>query len=133
MKTLDLHRICEVMNFLMEQEYILNEKDLYPYFLGQNSNYYKQEFTYFLETYSFCLDEDEICIFNNDIIPYEDDRNNDYSYIPAKLLTFSNEQLMDWVDKRKQDYIERQKHYKEEEKKNIEHKIKILTEQLRKL
>ena len=133
MKTLDLHRIWEVMNFLTEQDDILNEKGLYPDFLGQNSNYFREEFSDFLEGYSFRLDKDEICVFNNDRIPYEDDRNNDYSYIPLELLSFNDEQLMNWIDKRTQNYIERQKHYKEEEKKNIEYKIKILTEQLKKL
>jgi hypothetical protein len=133
MKTLDLHKIWEVMNFLREQEDILNEQGLYPYFLGQDSFYYEQEFSDFLEGYSFNVYNDEICVFNNDSIPYENDRNNDYSYILAKLLSFNNEQLMDWIDKKKQDYLERQKHYKEEEKKNIEEKIKVLTEKLKKL
>ncbi len=133
MKTLDLYRIWEVMNFLTEQEDILNDKGLYPCFLGQNSNYFEQEFLSFLQEYSFNVDENEICVFNNDGIPYEDYTNNDYSYIPVELLTFNDEQLMNWIDKRTQDYIQRQKHYKEEEKKNIEHKIKLLTEQLKKL
>jgi len=133
MKTLDLYRIWEVMNFLIEQEDILNDKGLYPDFLGENSNYFEQEFSSFLEEYSFNVDENEICVFNNDGIPYEDYTNNDYSYISVELLSFNDEQLMNWIDKKTQDYIERQKHYKEEEKKNIEYKIKLLTEQLKKL
>ena len=133
MKTLDLHRIWEVMNFLTEQEDILNDKGLYLDFLGQDSFYFTQDFLSFLEEYSFNVFNDEICVFNNDPIPYENHRNNDYSYIPVEFLTFNDEQLMNWIDKRTQDYIQRQKHYKEEEKKNIEYKIKLLTEQLKKL
>lgn len=133
MKTLDLYRIWEVLNFITEQEDRLNEKDIYPCFLGNMSRYYEQGFSYFLEHYSFRIDDDEICIFNDDQIPYEDYTNDDYSYISKELLTLDNKKLMSWIDKETEEYLINQEKSKNLEKENLKHQIKLLTQRLEKL
>lgn len=133
MKILDLHRIWEILNFISEQENILNDKDIYPYFLGNMSCYYIQGFDYFVEHYSFSIDKDEICIFNDDPIPYEDYTINDFSYIPKELLSFNDNELMAWIEKQTEIHLSRLEENKKLEKKELEDKIKFLTEKLNKL
>ena len=96
---LDLQKIWNTMNFISEQTDVLNEKDIYPLFLGMRSNYCKQDFNSFLGHYSLRIDDDEICVFNDDQIPYEDYTNDDFSYLPKYLLDFNEKQLKDWIDK----------------------------------
>ncbi len=134
MKTLDLYRVWEIMNFITEQEGLLNEKDIYPNFLGNMSKYYDQSFSHFLEHYSFRIDEDEICIFNDDGIPYEDYTNEDFSYIPKKLLSFNDYgYLTSWVREETELHLRREEENKKKEKKDLEDKIKFLTQRLEKI
>jgi hypothetical protein len=133
MKTLDLHRIWEILNFISEQEHILNNKDIYPDLLGNMSCYYIQGFDYFIEHYSFRIDKDEICIFNDDQIPYEDYTTNDFSYIPKQILSFNDEQLMGWVNDEVAKHLIKEEENKEKEKENIKNQIENLTKRLSKL
>jgi len=102
MKTLDLYRIWQIMNIIDNQENILDEKEIYLNILGNDSKYYEMEFEEFLYEYAFRVDADQICIFNDDRIPYEDYTNNDFSFIPKKLLSFSDTELMAWIEKETQ-------------------------------
>lgn len=133
MKTLNLHRIWEILNFISDQENILNDKDIYPNFLGLKSSYYEMEFECFIDYYSFKIDEDEICIFNDDRIAYEDYTTDDYSYVPKELLDFSNEQLMNWIKEKTEIHLSRLEENKKSEKENLKNQIKMLTEKLNKL
>lgn len=134
MKTLDLYRVWEIMNFITEQENLLNEKSVYPYFLGNTSKYYDQSFSHFLEHYSFRIDEDEICIFNDDGVHYEDYTNEDFSYIPKKLLSFNDYgYLTSWVREETELHLRREEENKKKEKKDLEDKIKFLTQRLEKI
>ena len=133
MKTLDLHRIWEILNFISEQEQILNDKDIYPYFLGMNSSFYGMDFDSFIGHYSFRIDKDEICIFNDDPIPYEDYTINDFSYIPKELLSFNDNELMAWIEKQTEIHLSILEEIEEEEKESLKNQIKMLTEKLNKL
>lgn len=130
---LDLQKIWNTMNFISEQEDVLNEKDIYPYFLGMRSNYCKQDFNSFLEHYSIRIDGEEFCIFNDDLIPYEDYTKDDFSYIPKELLDFNEKQLKDWIDKEVNVHLKRVEQNKKEEKEHIKNQIKILTKKLEQL
>ena len=44
MKTLDLYRVWEILNFISDQENILIDKGIYPSLLGGMSNYYNQSY-----------------------------------------------------------------------------------------
>ena len=133
MKTLDLYRIWQILNIVKNQENILSEKGIYPNILGHNSKYYEMEFEYFLDEYAFRIDADQICIFNDDQIPYEDYTNNDFSCIPKKLLSFSDTELMAWIEKEIKIRIAELEKDKKNERKRLESKIQMLTNELNKL
>lgn len=133
MKTLDLHRIWEILNFISDQENILNNKGIYPNFLGLKSSYYEMEFECFIDYYSFKIDEDEICIFNDDRIAYEDYHTDDYSYVPKELLDFNNEQLMNWIKEKTEIHLSRLEDNKKTEKENLKIEIERLTRKLNQL
>ena len=105
MKTLDLYRIWEILNIVKNQENILSEKGIYSNILGHDSKYYIMEFEYFLDEYAFRVDADQICIFNDEQIPYEDYTNNDFSFIPKKLLSFNDTELMAWIEEETKIFI----------------------------
>lgn len=130
---LDLQKVWSVMNFIIEQEDVYNEKDIYPNLLGLNSHYFHQSFDCFLEHYSFRVDKNEICVFDDDQVPYEDFTNSDFSYFPKKLLDYNDEQLKEWFDEQVDIHLKRVEQNKQEEKENIKNQIKILTERLEKL
>lgn len=121
------------MNFISEQEDVLNEKDIYPYFLGMRSNYYKQDFNSFLDHYSVKINTDYIIVFNDDGVPYEDYTNDDFSYLPKELLDFNEKQLKDWIDKEVDIHLKRVDKNKEEEREYIKSQINILTKKLEQL
>mgnify|MGYP007057107303 CR=1 FL=1 len=117
MKTLNLYRIWEILNFINEQEDNINERGIYPCLLGQSSSYCNlYSFHHLLQQYYFRVDEDSICIFNDDGVPYEDFTNNDFSYIPKKLLEFDEDQIREWIDE------EVKNHLKQEAINNEDHK-----------
>lgn len=133
MKTLNLYKIWEVLNLIVNVEESLHEKGIYPCLLGNSSNYYKQEFKYFLEEYSFKVEDDKICIFNDDVIPYEDYTNGDFSFIPIKLLELDEEEIKQWVDKEVEEHLEQETVSKENEKQNLKQQIELLQNRLNKL
>jgi len=133
MKTLDLYRIWEVLNIVKNQENILYEKDIYLNILGHNSKYYEMEFEYFLDEYAFRVDADQICIFNDDQIPFEDYTNNDFSFIPKKLLSFSDTELMAWIEEETKIFIAELEKDNKNKRKRLEYKIQMLTNELNKL
>jgi hypothetical protein len=128
MKTLDLEKLWEVCNILSEKESEFAEHSTYVYLLGRTSNYCSSSFDKFLEYYSFKIEGNEIVIFNNDGIPYEDYTNNDYSYIPPVLLSFSRENLEKWID----DEVEKQLKQQELDKLQEKDSIKLQIENLQK-
>jgi hypothetical protein len=103
-KELNLEKLWEVCNNLSNKESELAEQDTYVHLLGCRSNYIEMGFESFLNYYSFRLDGNEIIIFNQDGVPYESYTNEDFSYIPSVLLSFSRKELDEWVD----DEVERQ-------------------------
>ena len=133
MKQLNLYRIWEVMNFITEQEEILNDEGLYPCVLGPHSEYCKMEFEHFLLEYYFHVCEKEISIFNNDPIPYDDYNRTDSSYLPIKILNYNDEQLLQWFNKEVEDYKVSLEKENKRKKESIKHQIDILTKQLKDL
>ena len=133
MKTLDLYRIWQILNIIHNQENILSEKGIYLNILGHNSKYYEMEFEYFLYEYAFRVDADQIIIFNNDQIPFEDYTNNDFSFIPKELLSFNDTEVMAWVEEETKIFIAKLENHNKNERKRLEYKIQMLTNELNKL
>lgn len=133
MKTLDLYRLWEVCNTLSSKESDLQEQGIFISFMGNRSNYCNPIFEGFLNYYSFRIDGDEIVVFNQDGVPYEEFTNNDFSYIPTVLLSFSAEKLESWMNIEVDLQLEQQKREKEQQKEGIKAKIERLKIQLNNL
>jgi hypothetical protein len=131
---LDLKRVWEVMNTLSYRQAILaEEEDKYVELLGHSSNYCQQEFDSFLNYYSFKVDGEHIVVFNTDPIPYEDYDNDDFSYIPSVLLSFSAEKLNKWIETEIELQLKKQQREKIAEKENIKRQIEQLNKRLNNL
>ena len=111
MKTLDLEKLWEVMDTISLKQQDLDEQNIFVNLLGHMSGYYGQSFESFLDYYSFKFEDDNIVVYNNDGVPFEDYNNEDYSYVPICLLSFSAEQIEEWVKTE----IQRQLKQQEEE------------------
>jgi len=133
MKELNLHRLWEVCNTLSNKQSELSEESIYIYFMGHRSNYSEISFEGFLEYYNFKIESDEIIVFNDDGIPYEDYTNDDFSYIPTVLLSFSAEKLDNWMKIEVDLQLEQQKREKEQQKEGIKSQIERLQTQLNNL
>lgn len=133
MKTFDLYRIYEVMNTLSEKQEELSENSIYVNFLGTCSSYTTMSFESFLEYYSFKIDGNNIIVFNDDSVPYESYSNDDFSYIPIILLSFSTEKLDKWMQIEISLELARQGREKIAEKENIKKQIELLSKRLEKL
>lgn len=130
MKNLNLEKLWEVCNTLSEKESELSEYNTYVHLLGHNSNFSAYSFEQFLDYYSFKIEEDGITVYNDDGMPYEDYTNNDYSYIPSVLLSFSREKIDKWVDDKVKKQLIEQELNKLQEKENIRLQISRLEKQL---
>jgi hypothetical protein len=133
MKELNLYRLWEVCTLLSEKESELAEQDIFVPLLGHRSNYSIESFEGFLNYYYFKLDGDEVIVFNDDGVPYEDYRNDDFSYVPTILLSFSPERIENWMKIEIDLQLERQKREKAQEKENIKLQIERLQKQLNNL
>jgi hypothetical protein len=128
---LDLKRVWEVMNTLSyKQAKLAEEEDKYVELLGHSSNYCQQEFDSFLNYYSFKVDGDNIVVFNDDGVPYEDYDNDDFSYVPICLLSFSDEKLKRWVETEIELQLAKQERDKIREKEDIKRQIELLQKRL---
>ncbi len=128
---LDLKRVWEVMNTLSyKQAKLAEEEDKYVELLGHSSNYCQQEFDSFLNYYSFKVDGDNIVVFNDDGVPYEDYDNDDFSYVPICLLSFSAEKLERWVETEIELQLAKQERDKIREKEDIKRQIELLQKRL---
>lgn len=130
MKNLNLYKLWEICNKLSEKQNELSERSIYIHLLGCRSNYYIPTFENFLSYYSFKIEDDNIVIYNNDGVPYETYSNDDFSYIPISLLSFSAEKLEKWIETEVELQIERLEREKLAEKENIKLQIERLTKQL---
>ena len=131
MENLNLRRVWEVMNKLSYEETKLSEeKDKYVQLLGHSSNYCNSSFEGFLNYYSFRIDGDEIIVFNTDPIPYESWDNDDVSYFPSVLLSFSAEKLNKWIETEIELQLAKQEREKIAEKEDIKRQIELLTKKL---
>lgn len=133
MKTLDLYRLWEVMNKVIEIQHELYEEDIYVQFFGNLSKFYGDYFEDFLEKYSFRLEKDFILVFNNDKIPYEDFTFDDFNEVPFSLLSVSDEELDDWIKSEIDAYLLKVKSDKAREKEYLKTQIKLLNEKLKTL
>ena len=133
MKTLDLEKSWEVCNTLALKESELQEQSIFIRFMGHKSNFCAQTFESFLEYYSFSIEGDDIIVFNDDGIPYESYNNDDFSYVPAVLLSFGEKELERWIDDEIEKQLTQQKREKEQQKENIKSQIERLKTQLNNL
>jgi hypothetical protein len=130
MKTLDLEKVWQVMNTLSGRELGLSEQNCYVSLLGNSSNYCQQEFDSFLSYYSFKVEDDNIVIFNDDGVPYESYTNQDFSYIPICLLSFSAEKIEKWIEEETEKQLKQQELNKIQEKEDIKRQIELLKKKL---
>lgn len=130
MKKLDLEKIWQICNLLSGKEAELSEQDCYISLLGNSSGYCPQDFDSFLDYYSFKVEDDNIVVFNNDVVPYEDYRNEDFSYIPIPILGFGEKELENYIDQLVKMQLEEQEQQKIAEKENLKLEIERLTKKL---
>ena len=130
MKTIDLHRVWQIMNRIAEREGELNERNIYTYLLGGQSEYSQMSFESFTSYYSFKIDPLHLSVFNIDGIPYEDYDNTDYSYLPLEVLSLSDKKLDGWIDAEIKKQLERLEEQKIEKRENIKKQIQFLQKQL---
>lgn len=121
------------MNKLSNKMEELSEKDIYVSLLGCRSSYNSIDFDNFLEYYSFKFDTGDIVVFNNDSVPYESYDNDDYSYIPTKLLEMSDEEFDIWTEKKIESLLAEQEEEKIAQKENLKQQIERLQKQLNNL
>lgn len=133
MEKLNLKKVWEIMNTLSHKESVLSEDNIYVSLLGNRSSYCKQEFDSFLNYYSFKIDGDSIVVFNTDPIPYESWNNDDISFIPSVLISFSSEKLDSWMETEIKLELERQERDKLADKERIKEQIERLQKQLNNL
>ena len=134
MNTLDLRRLWEVMNTInFAQEKIADEQDKWVSLLGHRSEYFSNSFEQFLEYYSFRISGDTIVVYNNDVVPYEEFNIDDFSYVPACLLSFSNREIQEWIEEETERQLKQQENEKIEEKERLKREIERLQKQLEKL
>jgi len=133
MRTLNLYQLWEICNLFSNKEQELSEQNIYVHLLGNGSNYSEISFERFLEHYSFKIEDDVIIVFNDDGVPYENFTANDFSYIPAVLVSFSDEKLENWIKAEIDLQLKRQEREKEQQKESIKAKIERLKIQLNNL
>jgi len=133
MKNLDLYRLWEVCNILSNRQDDFCEYDIYVSLLGNQSSYSYSNFEQFLSYYSFKIDGDLIIVFNEDLVPWEDYRVDDFSYIPSVLLSFGEKELNEWMEDEIKRQLEQQEFEKSAQKERIEQEIKQLTKRLNNL
>ena len=120
-------------NTLSLKESELQEQNIFISFLGNRSNFCAQTFESFLEYYSFSIEGDDIIVFNDDGIPYESYNNDDFSYVPAVLLSFGEKELERWIDNEIEKQLAQQKLEKLQQKDYIKSQIERLKTQLNNL
>lgn len=131
MKTLNLHRVWEIMNKLTEKKNILEEEGVYVNFFGNSSNYYGMEdFKDFLDHYNFSINERYLVVFNDDWAPYEDWSENDFNHIPREIIDMTDEELDVWAEEEVKRQKEQERLNKIAEKERIKQEIERLQKQL---
>ena len=133
MKELNLYRIWQIINKLYEKQYDLDEEGIYIYLLGNNSNYVEMKFETFLENYSFKVEDTYISVFNDDAIPWEEYRNNDFIIVPKETLSLTDNELIIWIENKVQELTKIYEESKIAEKERIKADINILNKQLENL
>jgi hypothetical protein len=133
MKTLDLEKVHLICNTLSDKRYELAEDDIYIDFLGHRSNYVSLSFEGFLDYYNFKIDGKDIIVFNDDPIAYESYTNDDYSYFPSSLLSFTPEKLEYWIETEIKLQLAKQEKEKETDKEKLKNDIERLRKQLENL
>jgi hypothetical protein len=131
MKNLNLEKLWQVSNKLLEKQEELFEDGKYAYLLGKQSSFYGGTFERFLEYYSFKIEEDKVVVFNDDPIPYEQYSKQDFSYIPIVLLSFSAEKLEKWIENEVDAQLKEIELEKLADKERIKEQINRLQKQLK--
>ena len=130
MKNLNLEKLHYICNKLSNKEQELSERDIYVSLMGHNSNYSEMEFESFMKYYNFGFEDDNIVVFNDDKVAWETFTVNDFSYIPAVLLSFDEGRLENWMETEIKLELERQEREKVREKEELERQIELLTKKL---
>jgi hypothetical protein len=132
MEVLNLKKLWEVMDTLTRKQQELEEHDIFVHLLGSKSKYWGLSFDDFLRDYSFKIEKvtETIVVYNDDGVPFEYYSNDDFSYIPFSLLSFSAEQLEEWMENEIVKQLDQQEKDKITEKERIELTIEKLKAKL---
>jgi hypothetical protein len=133
MEKLDLKKLWDVCNTLSNKMDELSEQDTWVNFLGNRSSYCGMSFEGFLDYYSFNIVKDGVIVYNNDGVPYEDYTNDDFSYVPICLLSFSDEEIKNWMEEEIAKQLKEKEVEKLQQKDYLKNQIKRLQNQLDKL
>lgn len=86
----------------------------------------------FVDWFSFRVGERGVTYFNDDYIPYEDGRWNDFNTIPFELIDESEEFIREWVLKEIKASEESHKEELKERLRRAENEVERLKEQISK-
>jgi hypothetical protein len=135
METLNLKKLWEAMNTLIQKQQDLEEQDIFVNLLGHSSEYIDISFDGFLREYSFRFNNEDktLIVYNDDGVPYESWSNNDFSYVPICLLSFSAEQIEEWMENEIKKQLDQQEENKIKSKENLRLQIERLTKEYNEL
>lgn len=133
MKTINLHRIWEILNLLSNKQDELSDKDIYVYLLGNRSEFSSSNYEHFLSYYSFKIEKDYIYIFNDNPVPWEDYTNNDFNSIPLEILDKSDDEINIWAEEEIKKQLEQQELERQNRKENLRLEIERLSKEYNKL
>lgn len=133
MREINLYRIWEILHLLSSKQDELSAQGVRIHLLGKNSGFDKSNYEDFLEWYSFKVERDYISVYNNNFIPYDCDRYEDFNDIAFEILYKSNEEILFWAEKEIEKQLEQQKKENQNRKENLRLEIERLTKQYKSL
>ena len=126
---IDLKKLWEVTVVVSTEAEELSEKDIY---LDYNTQY---DYETFLGWYSIKIDLDRktVTYYNNDRVPYEDFTYQEYYTLPLELLEMTEKEIIKWVHKKGDEYLEKQLLNDKYELERMKRNVEILTEKIKEL
>ena len=126
---IDLKKLWEVTVVVSTEAHELSEKDIY---LDYNTQY---DYETFLEWYSLKIDLDRktVTYYNNDRVPYEDFTYQEYYTLPLELLEMTEKEIIKWVHKKGDEYLEKQLLNDKYELERMKRNVELLTEKIKEL
>lgn len=129
MKSLNLYRLWEIMNILYNKQEELHKEGKWISFFGDSSSYYGGgRFEDFIEHYSFRVRGKEVVVYST--MCHEDFTIDDFNYIPAKLLNYTNEEVSEWLKDEIKIQLAQLEEKREQDRIYVKQQIEILERRL---